>query len=324
MRTNLSQLHALTAISLIVASIPALAQTAATGDSGTVPAPIVTTTTDGASAAQGSTGADTGANTASASTDGAFASLSPGGQKIARALFESQKQPVVTDGTAATADGGGGVQQPATRSLDDIAAAKAAGTGWGRIFMEMKAEGLVTERNLGQVISNANRRDRLGDNDGSAGQPATDTGPGTSGETNVGGTAAGAVSTVPAARHGHSASSPGGRHTPVTVTLANGATVVVGGNGNGRGNALRGDAAADSVEAGAGISHGHREVFDAAGGHGGRGIVSAPSAAKHDFSVLLGSGATAGNSGNGAVAASAGASRATHDGGRGAGRGRAR
>lgn len=71
-------------------------------------------------------------------TASAFESLSPGGQKIARSLFEAQK-------TTTTA--------PKPLTLDEIAAKKQAGTGWGRVFKDLKAQGLVQEKNLGQVVS---------------------------------------------------------------------------------------------------------------------------------------------------------------------------
>src|SRR5207245_7891468 len=71
---------------------------------------------------------------------GAFEKLSPGDQKIARALFEAQ-----------TTSGGA---TPLT--LDQIAAKKKH-TGWGEIFKQMKVQGLVTDRNLGQVVSNFER-----------------------------------------------------------------------------------------------------------------------------------------------------------------------
>jgi hypothetical protein len=70
---------------------------------------------------------------------GAFDKLSPGDQKIARALSEAQ-----------TAKAG---TTPLT--LDEIAAKKKPGrTGWGEVFKHMKAQGLVTDKNLGQVVSN--------------------------------------------------------------------------------------------------------------------------------------------------------------------------
>jgi hypothetical protein len=66
-----------------------------------------------------------------------FNDLSPGNQKIARALFLAERP---------TPDG------PRPLSLNQIAARK-SDEGWGRVFKEMKAEGLVHEKNLGQVVS---------------------------------------------------------------------------------------------------------------------------------------------------------------------------
>ena len=86
-----------------------------------------TTTTSGATVA----GTTTSANA------GSFSSLSPGNQKIARSLFLAQKP---------TANG------PAPLSLNQIAALKEK-EGWGEVFKQMKAERLVTAKNLGQVVS---------------------------------------------------------------------------------------------------------------------------------------------------------------------------
>lgn len=72
---------------------------------------------------------------------GAFDKLSPGDQKIARALFEAQS----TSGGAT----------PLTR---DQIAAKKKHTGWGEIFKQMKAQGLVTDKNLGQAVSSFEHR----------------------------------------------------------------------------------------------------------------------------------------------------------------------
>lgn len=63
--------------------------------------------------------------------------LSPGDQKIVQALFEGQSQSKT------------GVQ-PLNR--DQIAAMKSS-QGWGEAFKEMKSKGLLTQKNLGQVIS---------------------------------------------------------------------------------------------------------------------------------------------------------------------------
>ena len=80
------------------------------------------------------------------SNEGAFDKLSPGNQKIAQALFDAQ-QSNATDPSSATAT-------PLSR--DDIAAMKQDGKGWGGVFKEMRQEGLVQEKNLGQVVSQAN------------------------------------------------------------------------------------------------------------------------------------------------------------------------
>jgi hypothetical protein len=91
--------------------------------------------------------AQTAAAPAAPVPGGAFASLSPGGQKIARALFEAQRPA----GTTTTA-------KPLT--LEEIAARKQAGEGWGRVFKDMKAQGLVQDKTLGQVVSRHYRAPR--------------------------------------------------------------------------------------------------------------------------------------------------------------------
>jgi len=75
---------------------------------------------------------------------GAFESLSPGNQKIALAIFDSERH---AGPTAAT--------KPL--SLDEIAQMKQGGKGWGEVFKEMKAQGLVQDRNLGQAVSRMSR-----------------------------------------------------------------------------------------------------------------------------------------------------------------------
>ena len=81
-----------------------------------------------------------------------FASLSPGDQKIARALFEAQN---TSGGTTAQSTSGGST--PLT--LDQIAGKKkAAHDGWGQVFKQMKEQGLVKDKNLGQVVSNYEHR----------------------------------------------------------------------------------------------------------------------------------------------------------------------
>jgi len=78
----------------------------------------------------------TTATTTSTTTTGSFDSLSPGNQKIVNALYSSQK----TTGT--------------TTPLTKNQIANLKGTeGWGKVFKTMKADGLVSARNLGQVVS---------------------------------------------------------------------------------------------------------------------------------------------------------------------------
>jgi len=300
---KLSLLSAITALGLVLAVGPTMAQTAGVPEDNDT----------GATSAAAPTGAGEGAT-----NEGSFEALSPGGQKITRALFDAQKQPESSGGnasdTSATTDGGGtGTAETTTpRSLDDIAAAK-SGAGWGRVFKEMKAEGLIAEKNLGQVVSGANHRNRLGTTDDS-----NDTGTDTSTDTNAGteagpaapGTTAAAASAVTAARP---VSPSGHRSKPVTVTLANGATVVVGGSNRGRGHAPRGDAAADATATNAGTHRGHGDGSGTAGGHGSKhGIVAG--AAGRNFGALLGNGAAAGTPDRGAIAVGAGTS---HGGGKG-------
>ena len=68
--------------------------------------------------------------------------LSPGDQKVARALFEGQSKS--TSGS-----------QPLT--LEQITAMKSH-EGWGEIFKKMKSQGLLTQKNLGQVVSDFEKR----------------------------------------------------------------------------------------------------------------------------------------------------------------------
>jgi hypothetical protein len=81
-----------------------------------------------------------------ATVDGAYARLTPGNAKVARALFEAQ----VTNTTP-------GVRNPKALSMDQIAAMK-AGQDWGQVFSTMKAQGLVTDKNLGAVVSRYQHR----------------------------------------------------------------------------------------------------------------------------------------------------------------------
>lgn len=81
--------------------------------------------------------------TSEESPGGAFDKLSPGNRKIGRALFEGQK-------TATTESG-------STLTLDEIAARKQNGEGWGAIFKDMKSQGLVQAKSLGELVSKQSR-----------------------------------------------------------------------------------------------------------------------------------------------------------------------
>ncbi|MEX2145406.1 MAG: hypothetical protein WED01_00160 [Candidatus Rokuibacteriota bacterium] len=69
-----------------------------------------------------------------------FDRLAPGHQKIAQALFLAQTTPAA-DAAAA----------PLT--LDQIAARRVSGQDWGRIFKDMKALGLITDKNLARSVT---------------------------------------------------------------------------------------------------------------------------------------------------------------------------
>lgn len=74
---------------------------------------------------------------ARSTTAASFQSLSSGNQKIARALFEAQT--TTTNG-------------PIPLSLNQIASLRAS-EGWGSVFKQMQAQGLIQAKNLGQVVS---------------------------------------------------------------------------------------------------------------------------------------------------------------------------
>jgi len=75
----------------------------------------------------------------SSSTQGAYQKLSPGNQKIAKALYDAQ--------------------QSKTYSLDQIATLKQH-KGWGEIFKEMKAGGQISPdvKNLGELVSKSHAK----------------------------------------------------------------------------------------------------------------------------------------------------------------------
>jgi hypothetical protein len=97
---------------------------------------------------------------------GTYQKLSPGHQKVARALFEAQTVPMTTTTTKAgskpavasssTAAAAGG-PAPKALTLDQIAAMKQQGSGWEHVFRQMRAQGLLTEKNIGQVMTRYNQ-----------------------------------------------------------------------------------------------------------------------------------------------------------------------
>jgi hypothetical protein len=81
----------------------------------------------------------TDAGAQSAKRRSPYDALAPGHRKIAQALFLAQTTPA--DDVVAT---------PLT--LDEIAARRMRGQDWGRIFKDMKAQGLITDRNLARSM----------------------------------------------------------------------------------------------------------------------------------------------------------------------------
>jgi len=143
---------------------------------------------------------------------GKFDALPPGGQKIVQALYDAQLRnaPAVTAAGTTTAT--------AIMSRDDIAAAR-GGTGWGNVFKQMQAQGLVQERNLGQVMS--------GRHVASVSATIPDATAATATTTRSGRHSAGAIS------YGNGAASTvshgGGKHTAsLSVTTAEGGGVTAG------------------------------------------------------------------------------------------------
>lgn len=81
---------------------------------------------------------ETDTHTETTTTFNSFNELSPGNKMIARSLLDAQT-----------------LQHDSTVhpwSLDDIAAARSE-TGWGNVFKQMQAEGLIEAKNLGEVVS---------------------------------------------------------------------------------------------------------------------------------------------------------------------------
>jgi hypothetical protein len=82
------------------------------------------------------------------SVNGAFERMTPGNQKVARALFDAQAAAFTP-----APPGISSARAPRTLTLDEIAAQKQGSQGWGQVFQAMRAQGLVQETTLGQVVT---------------------------------------------------------------------------------------------------------------------------------------------------------------------------
>jgi hypothetical protein len=80
----------------------------------------------------------------------AFTSLSPGEQRIARALYEAQR-------SAGDAEPSWGHVEARVRSLDEVAGMERSVAGWNQVFKQLKAEGLIAEQTLGHVVARSTR-----------------------------------------------------------------------------------------------------------------------------------------------------------------------
>lgn len=118
--------HPLILGAMVVALFTVSAQAQDTGTSGTTEQTDTTTTTT------------TTGTTGGAPPPSAYEQLSTGGRKIADAMFEGQ---------SVTGDG------PEAWSVEQIAAAKQDGQGWGQIFHDLKSQGLTDAKNLGELVS---------------------------------------------------------------------------------------------------------------------------------------------------------------------------
>lgn len=96
-------------------------------------------------------GAVLGGHPAAAETprDGAFEALSPGNQKVARALYDAQVPPPAPapGGRAASA------AAPRTMTLDEIAEKRRACGDWTCVLRSMRARKLVNEKTINEVLA---------------------------------------------------------------------------------------------------------------------------------------------------------------------------
>jgi len=97
---------------------------------------------------------------------GAYQKLSAGNQKVARALFEAQtismsttttKAGKTADASPASASSASSANGRKPMTLDQIASMKQGGTGWEYVFRQMRSQGLLTDKNIGQVMARHNQ-----------------------------------------------------------------------------------------------------------------------------------------------------------------------
>jgi hypothetical protein len=81
------------------------------------------------------------------SVAGAYERMTPGNQKVARALFDAQAAAFTPVPPAS------GARTSRMLTLDEIAAQKQSSQGWGQVFQAMRSQGLVQETSLGQVVT---------------------------------------------------------------------------------------------------------------------------------------------------------------------------
>ena len=99
---------------------------------------------------------------------GAFERLSLGNQKVAASLYETQNAGRPEPGSTGTTP----TARPLT--LGEIAARRQAGQGWGQVFRDMQAQGLVREKSLGQVVVKYGQSTRPGHVENASGNGKAD------------------------------------------------------------------------------------------------------------------------------------------------------
>jgi hypothetical protein len=99
-----------------------------------------------------------GATTATAQTShpatpaGAYETMSPGNQNVARALHDAQTGMSLTQS-------GGGSKKPL--SLEQIASMKKNSSGWAQVFKDMQKKGLLLkDKTLAQIVGRYNQTSR--------------------------------------------------------------------------------------------------------------------------------------------------------------------